>query len=124
MDKHGFFKSRHEEGTRDVRLVVLDVVNLCAKGVRRRAQRGRERVLDAAHLGDVGQSVLDQLGDGRPLLQREKDLLVQVGLGITRDRHVMDVTDGEAAALQHRADRQGRKASAVLAPVQPLLLDR
>jgi hypothetical protein len=115
---------RDEERARDVRLVMLDAVELCPHGARLHTQRLGELAFDPPHLGDVRETVLDDLRERRPLLDREQDLLVQVGLGIARHRDVIDVARADAAALQHRADRERRKPGAVLAPVETLLFDR
>ncbi len=115
---------RDEERAGDVRLVVLDGVELGLQRPRLDPQRGGQRLVDAADLGHVGQAILHQLGERRSLLDREQDLLVEVGLGIARDGHVIQLGGGDARRLQDRLGRQPREAGAVLAAIEPLLFHR
>ena len=77
----------------------------------------------AADLRHVGEPVEDELREGRSLLDGKEHLLVQVRLRIARDGDVRNLFGPHARHLEHRPRRERRKPGAVLAAIEPLLLD-
>ena len=114
---------RDEERTRDVRLVVLDVVELGADLALVDAQRLCERRPHVAHLRRVLEPRL-QVARAGPVANRTQELPAEVRLRIARHGDVIEVARGETRIGEAPRGGQLGKASAVLDAVEALLLGR
>src|SRR5262245_11768107 len=101
---------------------MFDVVKFGAQRGGGYCQRRRNRIVEATHLGDVGQTVLDQFRERGPFLEGEENLLVEVGLRVPRDGDVLQLVGRHARTGQDRLDGQRWEARAVLSAIEALLL--
>ena len=67
------------------------------------------------------QSINDRANTG-PMTQHERQSLAKVGLGIKRDRDVIQLVSGYAGNIQAITNRLGGKTGPMFDPVEPLLL--
>ena len=114
---------REEERGGHMGTVVLDVVNRGADPCRVAFELRGQDLPQVAHLAHVGQPILDR-GERGPALQREQDLLVQMGRGIAPDRDVVDLGELQPGKIETETDRLGRESGPVLDAPDALFLDR
>ncbi len=112
-------EGRDEEGRRDVRLVVLDVVDLGAETLD--AERLGERRADVANLAGVLEPRL-QVARARAVADRAQQLATEVRAGIARDGDVVEVLRAKPGVGETPARGERREAGAVLDAVEALLL--
>ncbi len=122
--KHGgLVERRNEECARHVRQVVLDIVELGLDRAGVQTQRLDQCGLRIVHTSRIGQAIADAL-EARAMPQREQHLLVEVGAGVARDAHMIELVHGDARLRQAPLNCAGRKSRAVLEAVEALLLGR
>src|SRR4029450_1171056 len=115
-EDRGVLEGRWEEGAGDVRLVVLDVVEL---GPDVGAECGLELGLDVPHPGGVLEPGLEVARAGTAG-ERPQDLGAEIGLRVAPDRDVVEIAGRKPRIRQAPGGRAGRKAGTVLDPGEAL----
>ena len=120
-EDRGVLERRDEERARDVRLVVLDVVEAGGEGVRLDPEPLRERRADVADARRVLEAGLEVAG-ARAVADRAQQLLAEVRLRVARDGDVVELLGLQARVGEAPRGGQRREAGAVLDAVETLLL--
>src|SRR5712691_3416969 len=123
VDRHHgrFLERRYIEDRREMRQVVLDVVECAAKTLARKGLA--EKVRNALPLAPVAQPLAQQ-GDTGRMDEQMADPPEEIGAAVLIDRHVVDVGQAQARLAQAIADGFARESSPMLDATKPLLLGR
>ncbi len=120
-EDRGLVERRHEERARDMCLVVLDVVDLCANRGGVDPERVGERRLDIARLRRMVEARLE-IARARTVADRPEQAWSDVRLRVAGDGDVVELVDGHTSLFQAPRRGASREACDVLDAREALLL--